>query len=108
MIGVSNTPDLRHGAKRDNLLAPSLSPARCRPEVARPSPLPVGDSRNQLTRTAADDFARPISGVGSLGLHCLSLTQVISEIAVLKSAEFGLAPLSRLGEEAVAAGLRTG
>src|SRR5262249_42932149 len=32
-----------------------------------------------------------------------SLTQVTSELALLKSAELGLAPLSRLGEEAVAA-----
>ena len=55
------------------------------------------------TRTAADEFARQISAPGSLGLHCLSLTQVASEMALLKSAELGLAPLSRLGEEAVAA-----
>jgi len=55
------------------------------------------------TRTAADEFARHISGPGSLGLHCLSLTLIVSELALLKSAEFGLAPLSRLGEEAIAA-----
>jgi len=55
------------------------------------------------TRTAADEFARHISGPGSLGLHCLSLTQVASELALLQSAKLGLAPLSRLGEEAVAA-----
>ena len=55
------------------------------------------------TRTAADEFARQMSGPGSIGLHCLSLTQVTSELALLKSAELGLAPLSRLGEEAVAA-----
>jgi RecB family exonuclease len=55
------------------------------------------------TRAAADEFARHISGPGSLGLHCLSLTQIASALALLKSAELGLAPLSRLGEEAVAA-----
>ena len=44
-----------------------------------------------------------MSGLGSLGLHSLSLTQVTSELALLRSAELGLAPLSRLGEEAVAA-----
>jgi len=55
------------------------------------------------TRTAADEFARQMSGPGSLGLQCLSLAQVMSELALLKSAELGLASLSRLGEEAVAA-----
>lgn len=55
------------------------------------------------TRTSADEFARQMSGSGSLGLHSLSLTQVTSELALLKSAELGLVPLSRLGEEAVAA-----
>jgi len=55
------------------------------------------------TRTSVDEFARQMSGPGSLGIHSLSLTQVTSELALLKSAELGLAPLSRLGEEAVAA-----
>ena len=55
------------------------------------------------TRTSADEFARQTSGTGSLGIHSLSRTQVTSELALLKSDELGLAPLSRLGEEAVAA-----
>src|SRR5215469_10217580 len=35
------------------------------------------------TRAAADEFARHISGPGSLGLHCLSLTQIASALALL-------------------------
>ena len=55
------------------------------------------------TKTAADEFARGLSPLGSLGIHCFSFSQLATELAVLRLAELGLAPLSRLGEEAVAA-----
>jgi superfamily I DNA/RNA helicase len=55
------------------------------------------------TKAAIDEFARGLAPLGSLGLHCFSFPQLATELALLRMAEVGLAPLSRLGEEAVAA-----
>jgi ATP-dependent helicase/nuclease subunit B len=57
------------------------------------------------TRTAADDFVRGFcpTGVGRLGLHRFSPFQLAATFAGDRIAQEELAPLSRLGLEAVAA-----
>lgn len=55
------------------------------------------------TKAAADEFARGASGNGLLGVHSLTLTQLAASIAGPAMGETGLAPLTRLAGEAVAA-----
>jgi CRISPR/Cas system-associated exonuclease Cas4 (RecB family) len=55
------------------------------------------------TRAAADEFARAACDGGRLGLHRTTLGQLAVELAAPAIAERGLAPVSQLGMEAVAA-----
>src|SRR5690242_10520057 len=55
------------------------------------------------SRAAADEFARAVCGGGMLGLHRATLGQLAAELAAPAIAERGLAPVSQLGMEAVAA-----
>ncbi len=55
------------------------------------------------SRGAADDFARTALPGRGLGLHRLTLTQLAASLAAPEVAELGLAPLSHLGVEALAA-----
>src|SRR5581483_10969979 len=55
------------------------------------------------TRAAADEFARAACSTGRLGLHRTTLSQLAAELAAPAIAERGLAPVSSLGMEAVAA-----
>jgi ATP-dependent helicase/nuclease subunit B len=55
------------------------------------------------TRAAADELARAVCGGGSIGLHRTTLGQLAAELAAPAIAELGLAPVSQLGMEAVAA-----
>src|SRR5215472_8244076 len=55
------------------------------------------------TRAAADEFMRAACKAGLLGVHRMTLAQVAAELAASAIAERGLAPLSELGMEAVAA-----
>lgn len=55
------------------------------------------------TKAAADEFARSLGEHGSLGLHRLTLVQLASTLAARAMAERGLAPLTQLASEAIAA-----
>jgi CRISPR/Cas system-associated exonuclease Cas4 (RecB family) len=55
------------------------------------------------TKAAADEFVRGSSNGGLLGVHAMTLTQLAASIASRAMGEAGLAPLTRLGAEAVAA-----
>ena len=55
------------------------------------------------TRAAADEFARSMGADGSLGLRRLTLVQLAAELATPSMADRGLAPVTRLGAEAIAA-----
>ena len=55
------------------------------------------------TRGAADEFARTASSAGRAGLHRYSLMQLAADLASREMAVRGLAPVSRLGAEALAA-----
>lgn len=55
------------------------------------------------TKAAADEFVRAHANGGLLGVHALTLTHFAASTAAPVMAERGLAPLSRLGAEAVAA-----
>ena len=55
------------------------------------------------TRAAADEFARSVGADGSLGLRRLTLVQLAAELATPSMADRGLAPVTRLGAEAIAA-----
>ncbi len=55
------------------------------------------------TRAAAYEFVREIPGEGSLGLHRMTLIQVAEELARSQMAQRQLAPLSRVGAEALSA-----
>jgi CRISPR/Cas system-associated exonuclease Cas4 (RecB family) len=55
------------------------------------------------TRAAADEFARTTCSTGLLGVHRATLGQLAAELAAPAIAERGLAPVSQLGMEAVAA-----
>lgn len=55
------------------------------------------------THAAADEFARSAGADGSLGLRRTSLVQLAAELAAPALAERGLAPVTRLGSEAIAA-----
>src|SRR6476661_4970649 len=54
------------------------------------------------TRAAAE-LARAVCAGGSMGLHRTTLGQLAAELAAPEIAERGLAPVSQLGMEAVAA-----
>ena len=54
-------------------------------------------------RAAADEFARSACATGLAGVHCLTLLQLAAEMAAPLVAARGLAPVSQLGMEAVAA-----
>jgi ATP-dependent helicase/nuclease subunit B len=53
-------------------------------------------------RAAADDFVRTHTAAGSLGIHCFTLPQLAALLAAEALAERRLAPVSRLGVEALA------
>lgn len=55
------------------------------------------------TKAAADELVRGAAGVGAVGVHALTLTQLAASIAAPAMGEADLAPLTRLGAEAVAA-----
>jgi ATP-dependent helicase/nuclease subunit B len=55
------------------------------------------------TKAAADEFVRGASDHGCFGVHALTLTQLAATVAGPAMGEAGLAPLTRLGAEAVAA-----
>lgn len=55
------------------------------------------------TRPAADEFLRTCSAVGHCGAHAMTLAQLAAQVAMQPMAERKLAPLSRLGSEALAA-----
>ncbi len=55
------------------------------------------------TKAAADELVRGAAGAGSVGVHALTLTQLAASIAAPAMGEADLAPLTRLGAEAVAA-----
>src|SRR5690349_3950643 len=55
------------------------------------------------TRAAADELARAVCTAGLLGLHRTTLGQLAAELAAPAIAGRGLAPVSQLGMEAVAA-----
>ncbi len=55
------------------------------------------------TKAAADEFVRASGNPGLLGVHALTLTQLAASIAGPAMGEANLAPLTRLGAEAVAA-----
>ncbi len=55
------------------------------------------------TKAAADEFVRASGNPGLLGVHALTLTQLAASIAGAAMGEANLAPLTRLGAEAVAA-----
>jgi CRISPR/Cas system-associated exonuclease Cas4 (RecB family) len=55
------------------------------------------------TRAASYEFARQISGEGSLGVHRMTLLQLAEELARPLMSQHQLGPLSRLGADAVAA-----
>ena len=55
------------------------------------------------TRAAADEVSRSVSGSGSLGVHRMSLVQMAAEVASESVAVRGLAPVTALGMEALAA-----
>ena len=48
------------------------------------------------SRGAAEDFARSVSGSGSLGVHTVTLTQVVTTLAAEEVAARGLTPISKL------------
>ncbi len=54
------------------------------------------------SRAAADDFVRTHTVAGSLGIHCFTLPQLAALLAAEALAERRLAPVSRLGVEALA------
>ncbi len=54
-------------------------------------------------KAAADELVRGAAGPGSVGVHALTLTQLAASIAAPAMGEADLAPLTRLGAEAVAA-----
>ena len=55
------------------------------------------------TKAAADELVRGAAGAGALGVHSLTVTQLAASIAAPSMGEADLAPLTRLGAEAVAA-----
>lgn len=55
------------------------------------------------TRFAADDFVRANAKRGFLGVHRMTLRQLASHLSLQSIAERGLAPVSSLGQEALAA-----
>ena len=55
------------------------------------------------SRGAAEDFSRSVSGRGSLGVHTVTLTQVVTSLAAEEVAARGLTPISKLSQEALAA-----
>ncbi len=55
------------------------------------------------SRGVAEDFARAVSEVGTLGVHTLTLTQVVTTLAAEEVAARGLTPISGLSQEALAA-----
>ena len=52
------------------------------------------------SRGAAEDFARSVSGSGALGVHTVTLTQVVTTLAAEEVAARGLTPISKLSQEA--------
>ena len=55
------------------------------------------------SRGAAEDFARSVSHNGTLGVHTVTLTQVVTTLASEEVAARGLTPLSGLSQEALTA-----
>ena len=55
------------------------------------------------SRGVAEDFARAVSEVGTLGVHTVTLTQVVTTLAAEEVAARGLTPISGLSQEALAA-----
>ncbi len=55
------------------------------------------------SRGTAEDFARAASAQGSLGVHTVTLTQVVTTLAAEEVAARGLTPISKLSQEALAA-----
>jgi RecB family exonuclease len=55
------------------------------------------------TRASADELARALPGGGALGLQRFTLVQLAAVLAARGMAEHGLAPVSRLASEAIAA-----
>ncbi len=54
-------------------------------------------------RGTADDFARSVPGQGALGIHTVTLTQVVTTLAAEEVAARSLTPISRLSLEALVA-----
>lgn len=55
------------------------------------------------SKGAAEDFARSVSPNGSLGVHTVTLTQLVTTLAAEEVAARGLTPISQLSQEALAA-----
>jgi RecB family exonuclease len=55
------------------------------------------------TRASADELARSLPGGGALGLQRFTLVQLAAVVGARRMAERGLAPVSRLASEAIAA-----
>ena len=55
------------------------------------------------SRGVAEDFARSVSANGTLGVHTVTLTQVVTTLASEEVAARGLTPISGLSQEALAA-----
>jgi ATP-dependent helicase/nuclease subunit B len=55
------------------------------------------------TRDSADEFARSLPGAGALGVHRFTLIQLAAVIGARGMAEAGVAPVSGLASEAIAA-----
>jgi RecB family exonuclease len=68
------------------------------PLLGRSEALIVG-----ATRASADEFARSLPGAGALGLQRFTLVQLAAVVGARRMAERGLAPVSRLASEAIAA-----
>ncbi len=55
------------------------------------------------SKGVAEDFARSVSAQGSLGVHTVTLTQVVTTLASEEVAARSLTPISKLSQEALAA-----
>ncbi|MBY0504828.1 MAG: PD-(D/E)XK nuclease family protein [Bryobacteraceae bacterium] len=55
------------------------------------------------SRGVAEEFARAVSDSGTLGVHTVTLTQVVTTLAASEVAARGLTPISALSQEALAA-----
>ncbi len=55
------------------------------------------------TRASADEFARSLPGAGAFGVHRFTILQLAAVIGARGMTEAGLAPVSRLASEAIAA-----